>query len=142
MLEEILEGTPGGQELIDSLLDASTFEDALQKAPFSASTKVSLNAQLHNTATPTILHAAGSRINVIPSTAEASVDGRTLPGTTADSFAEEVRKVVGDDVEIDVYEFWGGSASGFDNELFRHNARCDAGANGLRPGALYVHRSE
>jgi acetylornithine deacetylase/succinyl-diaminopimelate desuccinylase-like protein len=48
----------------------------------------------------------------------ASCDGRTLPGATAESFAREVREVVGPDVEIDVFEHWPGSASPFDTELF------------------------
>lgn len=119
MLEDVLSDSPGGSELIGDLLNQDTFEQALERSPFTRAVKIGLNAQLHNTATPTILHPAGSRINVIPSTAEASVDGRTVPGATAETFAEEVRQVVGPDVEIDVYEFWAGSASGFDNQLFR-----------------------
>src|SRR5215210_5477791 len=59
-------------------------------------------------------------INVIPSTAQASLDGRLLPDATVESFTQELREVIGDDdVEIDVYEYWPGAASRFDTELFR-----------------------
>jgi acetylornithine deacetylase/succinyl-diaminopimelate desuccinylase-like protein len=58
-----------------------------------------VNATLRNTANPTMLH-AGYKANVIPSTAEATVDCRVLPGQQG-TFRDEVRAIVGDDVEID-----------------------------------------
>ena len=58
-----------------------------------------LNATLRNTANPTMLR-AGYKANVIPSTAEATVDCRVLPGSE-DTFREEVAQIVGDDVQID-----------------------------------------
>jgi acetylornithine deacetylase/succinyl-diaminopimelate desuccinylase-like protein len=121
MLEEMLGDTLEGRKMVEDLLNEATFEETLRNAPFTPAMKTALNAQLHNTATPTILHAAGNRINVIPSTAQASFDGRTLPGVTAESFESELRAVLGDlpGVEIEVYEYWAGSASGFDNDLFR-----------------------
>jgi acetylornithine deacetylase/succinyl-diaminopimelate desuccinylase-like protein len=135
MLEEILGGTEEGREMIERLLTADTFEEALAQAPFSPTMKLTLNAQLRNTATPTILSAAGSRINVIPSTAEASLDGRIMPGATQESFAQELREVVGEGVELEVYEYWPGSASSFDTELFRimKEVTRDATGAGLVP---------
>lgn len=119
MLQEMLGDTPEGEQMVENLLTEATFPMTLENAPFSPAMKVSLEAQLHNTATPTILHPAGNRINVIPSTAQASCDGRTLPGVTAESFTQEVRALLGDQVEIEVYEYWPGSFSSFDTELFR-----------------------
>jgi len=58
-----------------------------------------VNATLRNTANPTMLR-AGYKANVIPSTAEATVDCRVLPGQQG-TFRDEVRAIVGDDVEID-----------------------------------------
>jgi acetylornithine deacetylase/succinyl-diaminopimelate desuccinylase-like protein len=58
-----------------------------------------VNATLRNTANPTMLR-AGYKANVIPSTAEATVDCRVLPGSQG-TFRDEVRAIVGDDVEID-----------------------------------------
>jgi acetylornithine deacetylase/succinyl-diaminopimelate desuccinylase-like protein len=59
-----------------------------------------LRALTHDTAVPTGLR-AGHKINVIPGQAEAWVDGRYLPGQTAEGFLEEVRRVIGTGYEID-----------------------------------------
>ncbi len=119
MLEEMLDGWDDAKGLIEDLLRDELFYITLEHAPFPHSMKLALNAQLRNTATPTILHPAGSRINVIPSMAWVSCDGRTLPHVTLDDFAKEVQKAVGDEVEIEVYEYWDGASSRFDTELFR-----------------------
>ncbi len=58
------------------------------------------HALLHNTVSPTVLQ-AGSKTNVIPSEAEAELDGRILPGQSLDSFLAEVRSVVGDHFEFE-----------------------------------------
>ena len=58
-----------------------------------------VNATLRNTANPTMLR-AGYKANVIPSTAQATVDCRVLPGQE-EHFREEVARIVGDDIEID-----------------------------------------
>lgn len=58
------------------------------------------HALLHNTVSPTVLR-AGSKTNVIPSEAEAELDGRILPGQNLDSFLAEVRAVVGEDFEFE-----------------------------------------
>jgi acetylornithine deacetylase/succinyl-diaminopimelate desuccinylase-like protein len=42
------------------------------------------------------------KINVIPSLAEATLDGRLLPGTDADEWLSEVRSRVGDEVAVEV----------------------------------------
>lgn len=60
----------------------------------------SFHALLHNTVSPTILR-AGSKTNVIPSEAEAELDGRILPGQDLDSFLAEVRAVVGEGLEFE-----------------------------------------
>ncbi|QNK79908.1 M20/M25/M40 family metallo-hydrolase [Nakamurella sp. PAMC28650] len=57
-----------------------------------------VNATLRNTATPTMLK-AGYKANVIPSTAEATVDCRVLPGSE-DHFQEQIAEIVGDGIEI------------------------------------------
>lgn len=59
-----------------------------------------LHAITHNTAVPTGLR-AGHKINVIPGEATAWVDGRYLPGVTAEEFLDEVRRVVGEQYEIE-----------------------------------------
>ncbi len=118
MLEEVLASEPRGKQITEDLFNDWTFDVAVENGPFSKTMQNTLNAQLRNTATPTILHQAGSRINVIPSIAEAEVDGRILPGVSKEAFREQIVGVVGPDVEVEVYEYWPGSASKFDTGLF------------------------
>lgn len=65
------------------------------------STARAMSAVLRNTATPTVLR-AGSKTNVIPSSAEAEIDGRSLPGQRVDDLLREVREVLGPDVTLEV----------------------------------------
>lgn len=60
-----------------------------------------LYAMLHNTATPTRLN-AGYQTNVIPSEAEVTIDGRTLPGFNTESFLRELKSVLGNEMEYEV----------------------------------------
>lgn len=53
----------------------------------------------HNTASPTIVQ-GGSAINVIPSEILLTLDGRVLPGVTTAEFLDEIRALIGDDVEL------------------------------------------
>jgi len=62
-----------------------------------------LFAITHDTAMPTGLR-AGHKINVIPSEAEALVDGRYLPGQTREGFLQEVRAVLGHGYEIELLD--------------------------------------
>jgi acetylornithine deacetylase/succinyl-diaminopimelate desuccinylase-like protein len=61
-----------------------------------------IGATIRNTANPTKLE-AGYKENVIPGRATATVDCRTLPGY-ADVFEEQLRAVVGPDIEIEYIE--------------------------------------
>jgi len=58
-----------------------------------------LRAVLSNTASPTVL-TAGEKINVIPATATALIDGRPLPGPAGRQLLEELRELAGPDVEL------------------------------------------
>jgi acetylornithine deacetylase/succinyl-diaminopimelate desuccinylase-like protein len=57
-------------------------------------------ATLRTTSNPTLLD-AGYKHNVIPDTAEALIDIRTLPGQE-DAVLAEIRELVGDDIEIQI----------------------------------------
>ncbi len=92
------------------------------------------DCMLHHKATPTGLK-AGQKENVIPSAAEAVVDGRFLPGTTREQFLEDVRRAIGPGFQIE--PIWGGDptevpASGplFDTIAAR-TARLDPGARAV-----------
>jgi acetylornithine deacetylase/succinyl-diaminopimelate desuccinylase-like protein len=92
-----------------------------------------IGATVRNTANPTRL-AAGYKDNVIPSRASATVDCRTLPGQ-ADLFLEQLREVIGPDIEIEHVQRQPAVETTFDGALV------DAMAAALRaedPGARPV----
>jgi acetylornithine deacetylase/succinyl-diaminopimelate desuccinylase-like protein len=87
------------QALHEVLVDESTADAAIDRLPLEETLKLRMHAMLRNTVTPTML-AAGSQINVIPSEAEALVDGRNLPGWTPEMVLEELQIVIGNEAEI------------------------------------------
>jgi acetylornithine deacetylase/succinyl-diaminopimelate desuccinylase-like protein len=76
----------------------ANLKNIMQRLP--ASLGQYLNAITRDTAVPTGLR-AGKKINVIPSVAEAWVDGRYLPGQTFEGFLDEIRQVIGEGYEIE-----------------------------------------
>lgn len=82
------------------IADESRTDEAIAALPLAESLKQRLSAMVRNTVAPTML-TAGSQINVIPSLAEAGLDGRILPGWTPELFEQEIRAVIGDDFEIE-----------------------------------------
>jgi acetylornithine deacetylase/succinyl-diaminopimelate desuccinylase-like protein len=56
---------------------------------------------LRNTVSATIVH-GGNKINVVPTEIELELDGRLLPGFGPDDLIGELRKVVGEDPEIEL----------------------------------------
>jgi acetylornithine deacetylase/succinyl-diaminopimelate desuccinylase-like protein len=92
-----------------------------------------IGATVRNTANPTRL-AAGYKDNVIPGRASATIDCRTLPGQ-ADMFLEQLREVIGPDIEIEHVQRQPAVETSFDGDLV------DAMAAALRaedPGARAV----
>lgn len=77
----------------------------------------SFHALYHNTVSPTVIR-AGSKTNVIPSSASVEVDGRILPGQTVQKFLEEVRDIVGQEVEVEVIRSADPSEMEYKNEFF------------------------
>lgn len=88
------------QSDLRALLDPQKHHLAMEHLPLEQGLCSMFHAMLHNTVTPTILR-AGSKINVIPSVAEARCDGRVLPGQTAKDLLGEVRRVLGNEIEIE-----------------------------------------
>ena len=56
---------------------------------------------LHNTVNATIVR-GGEKINVIPSEITVELDGRLLPGFSADDMLTELRQLIGEDVELEL----------------------------------------
>jgi acetylornithine deacetylase/succinyl-diaminopimelate desuccinylase-like protein len=68
-----------------------------------------LDPLLHNTVSPTVLGGDG-RFNVIPAAVSAVLDGRLLPGFSPEDLLDELRAVLGDDVDLEVVRFDPGAA--------------------------------
>ncbi len=78
---------------------------------------IGINAMLRNTASPTMLE-AGKKVNVIPSSAKARVDGRILPGMTLEQYLQEVQRVVGPEVKLNVFDHHEGTVFSPDTPLY------------------------
>ena len=121
-VELFLEGigqafSPDVQARMHELWEPAGYREALERLPVDDNLRRRLYAMLRNTVTPTVL-SAGSKVNVIPSVAEAMVDGRTLPGVSSADILQEVRQVVGDEVEIEFTEDTPPVESEADSPLF------------------------
>ncbi len=92
-------GKPYDRDLL-ALLDAKKYRVTIERLPLDEGLRSMFYAMLHNTVTPTMLH-AGSKINVIPSVAEVKCDARVLPGQSSRDLLHELRAVIGKDVEIE-----------------------------------------
>src|SRR6187399_600719 len=81
---------------------ASHFRDLLSNDPAKVaradkfiSEDTLLHAIMRDTIAPVLMN-AGFRGNVIPGSAEATINFRTIPGTTPEELADEVREVIQD----------------------------------------------
>jgi len=98
-------------------LSAATPMNTVEMLPFTPELSRMLYAVTHNTVTPNQLQ-AGTKVNVIPSEAEALVDGRTLPGVTQDDFLGEVAELLGEHVEVEVINAGSPLEADYDTPLF------------------------
>jgi acetylornithine deacetylase/succinyl-diaminopimelate desuccinylase-like protein len=90
-----------------------------------------MSAALRNSASVTGLRAGGSP-NVLPATAEATVDGRLLPGQTTPDLLRELSDVVDDDeVSFEVLEEMPAVEAPTDTELYR---RLEDAVRAMDPG--------
>jgi acetylornithine deacetylase/succinyl-diaminopimelate desuccinylase-like protein len=85
---------------IRALLNAKTYRAALMQLPIEDGLRTMVNAMLHNTVTPTMLN-AGTKVNVIPSFAEARCDARLIPGQSPDDLLHELRALIGNEPAIE-----------------------------------------
>lgn len=77
------------------------------------------NAMIRDTISLTILQ-GGSKVNVIPSESGATLDCRLIPGSSKENFLKEIKKRLGDEVEVEVIsESRSLPPSPFDTDLFR-----------------------
>ena len=86
--------------LLSAALNPLLHDTALRALP-DRSLAESLHAIFHNTLSPNQLQ-AGYKANVIPSEAQAVLDGRMLPGFDVEAFLAEAKPRLGDGVEITI----------------------------------------
>jgi len=99
MLEEMAEALDAPwDETFRALLDPQRTDAALDRLGPTARFFDSL---LHHTVSPTILH-GGDKINVIPGAVSVELDGRLLPGCEPRDLMDEIRALVGDEVELEL----------------------------------------
>lgn len=102
---------------VRALLDQKKHQAAIKKMGLTNGLGSMIYAMLHNTVTPTILK-AGTKINVIPSVAEAQCDARLIPGQTLRDFLAELRAVIDPDIEIEFLTDTPGFESDYKTPLF------------------------
>jgi acetylornithine deacetylase/succinyl-diaminopimelate desuccinylase-like protein len=94
MIEALTAALPaGGQELADGLLDPQRTDATLDMLGQPGET---LDPMFHNTVNATIVR-GGAKTNVIPSELQLELDGRLLPGQTADDLFRELRELADDE---------------------------------------------
>ena len=111
-LSAFLSGLAAGQppelaQALAAVADPQNGPAAVEALPVDRAFKLELRALMANTASITMLE-AGSKINVIPSTAAAAIDGRLAPNQTVESFCAELRAVWGEaarDAHIDIQQY-------------------------------------
>jgi acetylornithine deacetylase/succinyl-diaminopimelate desuccinylase-like protein len=123
-VDAYLQGIMGALNLpmsLDDLMGLATSRASLRQVLPDPDLADRLYAMLHNTATPTVLR-AGEKTNVIPSVAEAQVDGRLLPGQTKEGFLGEIKAALGEDdfnaLEIEPFNVTSPLESPSASELF------------------------
>jgi acetylornithine deacetylase/succinyl-diaminopimelate desuccinylase-like protein len=109
---------PAVARQLREVLDPVLGEQALAELPLGGQMVSGLQALLRNTASVTMLQ-AGTKINVIPTEATAWVDGRLMPGWTAENFFEEIRPFTGDQVEFEVDQYSPALEAGIDSPLYK-----------------------
>lgn len=104
--------------------DRGFFEDierGLTDSPFSKrlTSNPVYNAMVRDTISLTVLQ-GGSKTNVIPSESTATLDCRLIPGSSKEGFLGEVKKRLGEDIEIElISESPSLPPSPFSTDLFR-----------------------
>ncbi|MBI3960107.1 MAG: M20/M25/M40 family metallo-hydrolase [Chloroflexi bacterium] len=96
---------------VDSLREPSTADATLDRLYASGAPLARpLDALLHNTVNATVVN-GGFKTNVIPSHIELELDGRVLPGYTADDFIGELHALLSDDLPFEIIRHDPGSAA-------------------------------
>jgi acetylornithine deacetylase/succinyl-diaminopimelate desuccinylase-like protein len=124
MLRELGKARGLSAQAVMALLAQAPLTDlVLENAIADPKLRRSLASLLHNTVVPTGLR-AGQAPNVIPSMAEAVLDGRILPGHTTADLLRELTELVDDrDLEVEVFKKIAPVEAPVDTPLYRQLER-------------------
>jgi acetylornithine deacetylase/succinyl-diaminopimelate desuccinylase-like protein len=141
--------TPVARQMIQTIASALPFPSSLILRqllnPMLADRVLKLLGNRGRTFEPTLRNIVnativrgGEKINVIPTEIVVEVDARVLPGYSADEFMDELRHIIGDDVEVELTRF-DTSSSTIDMGLFSTLADilCEADPNGIPVPLLF-----
>jgi acetylornithine deacetylase/succinyl-diaminopimelate desuccinylase-like protein len=106
MLQAVAEAVPDLTGPLVSLLDPAQTDAALDALGTFGRL---FDALLHDTVNATIVR-GGTTVNVIPAEIQVELDARLVPGATTDELLQELREVIGADVELTVDRFDPGAA--------------------------------
>jgi len=111
----MVEGLARAQPMLKGLLDPATSGQVLAHMPPEQAGM--FNAMLRNTVSATILK-AGYKENVIPGSAEVTLDCRLIPGQTEQDMVREIGAIVGPELELEASMRSPGAESRLDTPLF------------------------
>jgi acetylornithine deacetylase/succinyl-diaminopimelate desuccinylase-like protein len=118
-VQTLIQTQPQPKRMLFSQVLNPLVSETILRTLLDVSTANGLRAMLHNTASPTKI-LAGTALNVIPTQAVAHLDGRIIPGQTAESLTQELRARIHDPhVTIETKLISLGHESSADTELFR-----------------------
>lgn len=123
--------TPTFQAMMDSAGAQIPFAGRMATRALQSSSMVSLaikrmkgtgknflRALTTNTVSATMLE-AGSKVNVIPSSADVALDCRLVPGQTQQDVIREIKAITGDGVELEVIRSMGGAEFPTDTPFYK-----------------------
>ena len=102
MIEGIADAVPRPQrQVLLALLKPRLTDRVL---PLLGERATAIEPLLRNTVNATIVR-AGEKVNVVPAFVDVELDARALPGFRPDDVLEEIRAIVGDDIELELVRF-------------------------------------
>lgn len=108
---------PETARLFREMAVPTTAESALARLSVSDLERIWFDALLRSTAAPTMMRGSNSRW-ALPTEAHLTLNGRVLPGQSAEEYERELRAIVGTDVDMRIEGFQAGIECDLDTPLY------------------------
>jgi acetylornithine deacetylase/succinyl-diaminopimelate desuccinylase-like protein len=96
--------TPAARQSIEAMAQTLSFPSSLVLRQILNPKRLALDPLFRNTVAATVVHAS-DKFNVIPSEITIELDGRLLPGCSPDQLLDELRRLLGRDVMLEVTRY-------------------------------------